>query len=169
MFFAKMTDSGVEKMPISENNLRKILETMSIPSVITPEALDGTGYICVRYDNKSEPLKQTKDQKISLVDIVPDTDGYWKPVYKLVEVTGEYKETRLAKKLDEIRSKRHGYFAELDAEIARSLRHERLGLNGHYPLSMLDAYGVYLSDITSSDPFLVVIKTLQEFANEYNK
>ena len=150
MHFAKIENNTPVEFPISEQDLRKTLSSISLPTTINPSALEGLGYVCVRSGRADETPTPNLTHAVALVGCVsdPDTDGYWKPLYELQQAEPSESNRRIRKQLALIRNKRKVLFDELDVMINRALREQRLGLTATIPLANLDAYGKLLAEVT---------------------
>ena len=153
MHFAKLDNQGVPIVnPINERELRATLNYVSLPATITPEMLEGTGFVYVRSGTIEEWPGSNVTHPARLTAYLPTYQpNVYKPVYTQVEATPEQVQFNINKKLDEIRKTRRIKFIELDSWISRAQRETRLGLPLTITFEALDAYGQALADITDSE------------------
>ena len=153
MHFAKLDSQGVPILtPINEKELRATLTHISFPATITPEMIEGTGYIYVRSGTIEEWPGSNVTHPARISSYVPDGQpGVYRPVYTRVEATPEQVQSATNKQLNEVRRLRRIKFIELDGWVSRAQRESRMGVPLTYSLEALDAYGQALADITESE------------------
>ena len=157
MFFAKIKNGTAVEYPISESMLRKALSHTSLPAVLSPACLDGTGFVCVNSAPASAFPTVDRDYKAAISSITEGNDGYWNAAYGLVAVPDADKAKLIELQWKNVRGIRAKKFEELDALIAKTNREIRMHETPEYSIAALDAYGKALADITEeNDPFLLV-------------
>ena len=164
MHFAKLDENNKPIVePITEKNLRALLNNVSLPDVLTPDSLVGTGYVCVRSGKEGEFFESNLTHICKLINYALDDEnpGFYKPVYALRELLPEKIQLRIENQKNKLRQERTKKFQELDQLIARAMRESRMNLPLTISIERLDSYGKALSDITNqADVFNVTWPTL---------
>lgn len=150
MLFAKVSGDTVVEFPIMEHDLRKKMQTVSLPQDITQEHLEGTGFVVIEAWSSFDQPKETLTQALAL-DTPVKTENGWERTWKLVDVPADRIAARTKLKLKEIRARRDILLARADHLLNRYFREERLGLPHHYTLEQLDTYMQALADITKQE------------------
>ena len=156
MLYAQIENDEVVKFPIMEPQLRQLLNNKSLPTQITDESLEGTGYVCVdQWTTLDRPL-ETLTHSVGLGTPVKTEQG-WERTFTLKPVPEDRIEQRREFKLKEVRAKRDILLARADKMLNRYFREERLGLPITIELARIDSYMQALADITNiDDPYAIV-------------
>lgn len=161
MHFARLDENNKPVVdPISEENLRKTLSNTSLPEKITPESLEGTGFVCVRPGKFEEmPFKPNVTHELKLIAYEPDQDNpkLYRPVYSFEELNLDAINKKREYLKKQIRKEREDKFIQLDKLVHLVERQQRLGIPLSYTFQQLDLYGQQLADITKQDDLYNIV------------
>lgn len=163
MLYARVSEDGtVLKFPISEEGLRSLLQNIVLPRVITPDVLEGTGFVMVPLHPDAVVPTNTKDKMVNLAEAVRAPDGTYTRRYELLDVPEYQKADRLSRKWQDVRTERFKRINAVQWRVDRWERETRLGLTPTESIEKLDKYMQALCDITKTDdPFTIVWPTLE--------
>lgn len=158
MFFAKIQDGVATEYPLKEEYVRKCLDNVSLPPVLTNEILEPFGYAVIEKGIVGEVPQATKYMSAIIGDVFKDTDGKWKRSYELSPIPEEFYQIRLDSHWKKVREKRAAKMDAFQWRIDRYNREVALGITPKDDIDVLHNYMQSLADITlqGDDPFLIV-------------
>lgn len=161
MFFAKLKDGIPNIYPITEKEMRKTLDQVSLPKLefLTNDMLEPLGFIMVKEGRPEDFPQATKDYKV-VIDSIYKSGNMWYRSYKLQEVLEPEKSNRLSNMWELVREKRDKLMNEFEWRISRYHRELDLGVTPQDNLQLLHQYMQDLADITNQpDPYLITYPT----------